>query len=149
MKCMNHLRTAHWLIWVAALCLPGMANAEQYVTDGDYTVHYMSMTTADLPANVASGFGLRRSEGTALVMINVQQGGLSGNGVPAQVTGTAKNLVGQSRALEFREVREDEAIYSIATVSVSNSETVTFGVQAVPEGSSRPINLKFKQKFYR
>lgn len=132
------------------LCLLALpAAAEQYVQSGDYTVHYMSMQTSDLPPKVARAYGLRRSSGQALVMVNVQQGALSGAPVSAQITGTARNLTGTPKALAFREVREQQAIYSIATVPVANMETLRFALEVLPAGASAPITVRFDNKFYR
>ena len=125
------------------------AGAEQYVQAGNYTVHYMSLQTSDLPPKVARAYGLRRSSGQALVMINVQRGALSGAPVPAQITGTAQNLTGVRKALTFREVREQDAIYSIATVPVANLETLRFALEVPPADGGAPIPVAFQNKFYR
>lgn len=143
-KPLRHLTVATLL----ALC-SWSAQAEQYVESGDYVVHYMAIQTSDLSPAVARAYGLTRSSGRALVMINTQRGALSGAAVTAQVTGVARNLTGVRKPLEFRQVTDDEAIYALATVPVANLETLRFELTVQPEGDGPVIPVQFSRKFYR
>ena len=126
-----------------------VAGAEQFVEAGDYVVHYMAIQTSDLTPAVAKAYGLTRSSGRALVMVNTQRGALSGAAVPAQVTGEARNLTGASKPLAFRQVRDGDAIYALATVPVAHLETLRFSLQVLPEGGQQSIPVQFSRKFYR
>lgn len=125
------------------------AQAEQFVEAGGYVVHYMAMQTSDLTPTVAKAYGLTRSSGRALVMVNAQRGALSGAAVPAQVTGEAQNLTGVRKPLEFRQVQDGDAIYALATVPVANLETLRFKLQVQPDDSQQSIPVAFSRKFYR
>lgn len=127
----------------------GAAHAEQYVESGEYVVHYMALQTSDLSPAVARAYGLTRSSGRVLVMVNTQRGALSGAAVAAQVTGQARNLTGVRKPLEFRQVTDGDAIYALATAPVANLETLRFELVVQPEGDGPVIPVQFSRKFYR
>lgn len=134
------------LIW-AATTLP--AGAEQSVSSGDIVVHYSAMTTADLTPDVASALNVSRSRKRALVVIHAQHvDGAQRQSRAATVRGTSKNLVGQSRELEFRSVRDGDAEYAIATRPVANLETLVFELVVDVEGHPSSLPIRFRQQFY-
>lgn len=69
--------------------------------------------------------------------------------VRADVSATAKNLTGQIRDIEFREINEGaDAIYYIGEITVRNLETFDFMVSVTPETTNEPMPIKFRQQFY-
>ena len=67
----------------------------------------------------------------------------------AVVTASGRNLTGQTRKVDMREIKEgDDAIYYIGELSVRNMETFDFTVMVTPEGKSKPFTVKFRQQFY-
>ena len=145
----KNIRARAWALISLLLVAATPAQAEQYVQSGGYTVHYIAIQTSDLTPAVAKAYGLTRSSGRALVMINAQEGALTGAAVAADVTGTARNLTGVAKSLEFRQVEDGDALYALATVAVANLETLKFDLQVRPEGSSTSIPVQFSRKFYR
>lgn len=143
------IRFCRWAALCVLACAAWPALAEQYVQSNGYTVHYMAIQTSDLTPAVARAYGLKRSSGTALVMINTQQGALSGAAVSAVVAGEARNLTGVRKPLAFREVTDGDAIYALATAPVANLETLKFDLQVQPENSGASIPVQFSRKFYR
>ncbi len=123
--------------------LPGWA--EQYKQFGDYQVHYIIVPTTFLQPQVAQKYNLLRGKNRALVNVSVLDGSL--DPVPAQVTGLAKNLMGQPQQLEFAEVTEGPAIYYLALLRHSNEEYHQVELQIkLPDGKTGTIN--FRQKMY-
>jgi hypothetical protein len=55
--------------------------------------------------------------------------------------------MGQTRALEFREIREGKAVYYIAQVGVQGKEVVNFYLDIRPEGIQDNYEIKFSKKF--
>lgn len=133
------------------LILSVSANAQQAQTFEGYTVHYNALNSSLISPEIAKVYGIRRSDSRALINISVLTN--TENQLPtavkASVTASARNLTGQTRKIEMREINEgDDAIYYIGELSVRNMETFDFNVMVTPEGQSKPFNLKFRQQFY-
>ena len=136
-----------WLAFFtfALTTLCNTAIAEQKQTLGNWDVHYMVVNTPFLTPEVAASYGIVRSKFNALVNISV----LDKNTDKAQranVTGVAKNLIGNSRALNFKKVEEGDAIYYLAVLPFRDQETFRFEID-VQKGQDKQT-LKFQQKMY-
>ena len=69
--------------------------------------------------------------------------------VTAELTGTIKNLIGQSRSIEFREIKETNAVYYVSTFRFDKNEVYRIDLDVTPDGSNRTFDVKFSQKFYQ
>lgn len=137
------------VILLSLFCLPALAQQQQ--TFGDYEVHYNAFNSSMLTPEVAKANGIQRSDSRALINITVLKRGADGNteAVKAKVSASGRNLTGQTRDIDVREINEqDEAIYYIGQLSVRNMETFDFSVLITPEGREKPFTLKFRQQFY-
>lgn len=112
---------------------------------GDITIHYNALSTANIPAEVASQYGITRSERTGLINISVMK---KDTPVIANIFGHGKNLAGQLKELAFKEIKEDKAIYYIATFTFRNSEKLTFDLQIQAEKKGILLPLQFKQQLF-
>jgi hypothetical protein len=127
------------------------ASAQQAQTFDDYTIHYNALSSSLISPQVANAYGIRRSDSRALINVSVlktvkDQPPMA---VKAVVTASGRNLTGQTRVVEMREIDEgDDAIYYIGELSVRNMETFDFTVLVTPEGQAKPFNVKFRQQFY-
>ena len=127
------------------------AIAQQAQEFGDYVVHYNALSSSLITPEVAKAYGIRRSNSRALINISVLKttAEQAATAVKAAVTTSGRNLTGQTRNVEMREVDDgDGAIYYIGELSVRNMETFDFTVVVIPEGQSKPLNVKFRQQFY-
>ena len=125
--------------------------AQQAQKFGDYVVHYNALSSSLITPEVAKAYGIRRSDSRALINISVLKpaGEQTATAVKAAVTTTGRNLTGQTRKIEMREIDDgDGAIYYIGELSVRNMETFDFTVVVLPEDQSKPLNVKFRQQFY-
>ena len=134
-----------------AVMLSAPATAQQAQQFEDYTVHYNALNSSLISPDVAKVYGIRCSDSRALINISVLKN--TENQLPtavrAKVTASGRNLTGQTRKIEMREIIErDDAIYYIGELSVSNMETFDFTVLVTPEGQNKPFNVKFRQQFY-
>jgi len=123
------------------------AAAENMKKMGNMNIHYIALGATFFTPEVARAYGIERSKYNGLVNISVLDN--TKDGTPAKVvtiTGTARNLLGQKKELNFKEVKEGDAIYYLAQVSYRNDETISFDLM-VSDGKESH-NLKFKQKFY-
>ena len=126
-------------------------NIETSQNFGAYTVHYNVFPSTDLQPQIAADYGLVRAADQMVVNVSVRNRA-DGEDRPQAVTltGTSSDLI-QKRALDFREIREQGAIYYIAQVRVSNRETLRFDVKAEPQldGSPAPVGSPFVISFTR
>lgn len=120
------------------------ATANQH-TVGDVTIHYNALNSALISPEVASQYGITRSGRTAIVNISVMK---NDKPVVANIFGHGKNLTGQLKELAFKEIKEEEAIYYIATLTFSNAEKLSFDLQVQAEKAGALIPLQFKQQLF-
>jgi hypothetical protein len=124
------------------------ALAETAKEYANHIVYYNAFPTDSLPPQMTKQYGLKRSKNYALINVSVMEKGAgTPTGVRSSVTGQVKNLMGQTRALEFREIREGKAVYYIAQVGVQGKEVVNFYLDIRPEGIQDNYEIKFSKKF--
>lgn len=137
------------LLALLAATAPAMAQQSQSF-DG-YTIHYNALSTSQLTPQVAQAYGIQRSSSRALLNITVLRDDGDGQSTPAhaRVEASARNLTGQLREIEMRELTDTEgAIYYIGVFRVNNMEMFDFKVSVVPEGAQAPLEVTFRQQFY-
>ena len=137
---------------LATLSLHAAADrGEQKQVFGDYEVHYIGLNSSFLPEDVAEAYDIPRSRSLAYLSISVLK--KVKNDVPAPVTaeltGTIKNLIGQSRSIEFREIKETNAVYYVSTFRFDKNEVYRIDLDVPPDGSNRTFDVRFSQKFYQ
>jgi hypothetical protein len=146
---MKHLLIS--LLLLGILSYPPDSTAQQSQDFGEYVVHYNALNANLIPPQVAQGYGIQRSSNRALLNVTVLRKVMDTPGTPvdAEVTASGKNLTGQNREIEIREIRDPEgAIYYIGEFPVHNMETYNFTVEVAVEGEAEPLLVKFRQQFY-
>ena len=126
-----------------------MTAAESFRDFGSWTVHINAMLTNQLTAEIASQYGIARSNNRAMLNVSVVRNQpIDGStGMRADVAVTATNLSGQLRNLTMREIAEESAIYYIGETAVTNAETLIFSISITPEGESMQT-VRFMQQFF-
>ena len=127
-----------------SLCLSLPALAEQKQSYGDLDVHYSAFNSGFLQPEIAAATGLVRSKTQGVVNVAVLKAGTASS---AKVSGTAKNLLGQSTALSFKEVKEGKAIYYLAQFPFEQRETLRFTLN-VTAADGVPHSFDFNQEFF-
>ncbi|NRB69885.1 MAG: DUF4426 domain-containing protein [Vibrio sp.] len=137
-----------WITLALASLLALPAWAGQFKTIKDVEVHYSAFNSTFLTPQVAHSYELKRNGYSAIINISVLDNYQAGKpAITAKVSGSAKNLIGQTKTLEFREVKEGSAIYYLAEFPISEEENLTFNID-VNAGNKGTGRLKFTQKFY-
>ena len=139
------------LLLLGTLFASPASEAQQSQDFGQYVVHYNAFITSMIPPQVAQGYDIQRSSNRALLNITVLKKVMDTPGTPvaATVTASGKNLTGQIREIEIRQIKDTEgAIYYIGELPVHNMETYNFTVQLAVEGEAEPLVVKFMQQFY-
>lgn len=131
----------------------GLTVAGQPVSFGEYTIHYNAFNTDTLQPAMAKAYKIVRSKNRGMVTISVIKKATSnvspmGQPVRANVTATASNLTGQFRKFSVREVDEGSSIYYLSEFHVAHEEMLNFVIQVLPEGTTKPFSVEFRQKFY-
>ena len=127
--------------------LPATESAKVF---GDYVVYFNAVPTDVLDAEIAGEYGIVRSKNR--VLLNIVMEHRPAIGVPTVVAGTVKasatNLNGQLRNLLTREINEGEAIYYIAETQVVNGENLIFMIEATPQSTTTPLEVRFQKEFF-
>lgn len=135
------------LILVCLLALTSWAaSAEQKVVKGDWDIHYIAFPSSFLNPTVAKTYDLQRSRYMGVVNISVLDNKNNDDAKNVYITGTARNLLGQTKSLSFSKVTEGDAIYYLAQIKFSNEEIYKFDIDV--KLGDRSEKLKFEQKFY-
>jgi hypothetical protein len=127
-----------------SLCLSLPALAEQKQSYGDLDVHYSAFNSGFLQPEIAAATGLVRSKTQGVVNVAILKAGTASS---AKVSGTVKNLLGQSTALSFKEVKEGKAIYYLAQFPFEQRETLRFTLN-VTAADGVPHSFDFNQEFF-
>ncbi|WP_261843336.1 DUF4426 domain-containing protein [Aliamphritea ceti] len=124
--------------------------AEQKITQGKYEVHYNAFNSTFLQPKVAQSYGIKRGKTRGLLNVSVLEKQADGSTKPvvAVLNGKATNLTSQVQPLEFRQIRETNALYYIAEYAFTDDQVLRFNVQVQPDPNSAAANIKFEQRFY-
>jgi hypothetical protein len=138
-----------WFLLLTLLSPLGVL-AENSQDFGDYVIHYNALATDMLPPAVARDYHITRSQNRGMLNITVLKKVLGSPGQPvhARVEASARNLAGQDRTINMREIREGNAIYYIGEFGVANEETLKFKVRARPQGERDFFEVELSQDFY-
>lgn len=135
------------LLIIAAALIALPLQAQQMVKLGNWMVHYSALPTTFLSAPIAKSYGISRSKYLGLLNITVLDA--SKPGLPAKqvkLSGTAKNLLGNLRQLNFKQLQEQDAVYYIAEIPHRNEETYQFTIEIQADGQRQ--QFEFKHTFY-
>jgi hypothetical protein len=144
MRAFAFIRTV--ALWLALL--PGLALAQQSETFGPFELHYSVLNTTFLDSTVAATYGITRGEKRAILNLAVRENLTDGSEPRAmELQGRTSDLM-QQQALEFREIREGDAIYYIAEFSFINEEWRFFEIEFKPDGATQSYTYKFKHQLY-
>ena len=116
---------------------------------GRFEVLYSIVNTTFVEPDTAAVYQLVRAKNRAFINIAVREK-LPGGGdraVTAKIEGRCWDFY-ENVFLEFREIREGDAIYYIADFEFNDGEVRFFNLRLLPEGESRSQPLKFHQKIH-
>jgi hypothetical protein len=112
---------------------------------GQYELHYIVIPTTMLKPSIAAEYDISRGKDRALINVSVLN--REKKAVNAVITGDSQNLLGQLQNLDFKQVKEGDAIYYLAEIRFADQEVHRIKIEAsAPDGKS--TLLKFNQKLY-
>lgn len=114
---------------------------------GQYSVHYSIFSSTFILPEIAKTYNLKRSKNEALLNIMVSKDDQAG-GVPVQIEGTVKNMLQQHKSLKFITIDEQDTVYYLAPIRVSNKEIMHFTISTKPAGAYSPLITQFTKTVY-
>jgi len=138
------------LIYLVTLLVFSQNSRSEQHTVGNYTIHYSVINSSIIQAETARQYGLKRSKNIALLNISVikKSDKKEGTAIIANIFGHASNLVGQLKGLAFKEIKEENAIYYLATFPINNAEMLKFDLKVQPSKVGKIIPLAFKTQIF-
>lgn len=115
---------------------------------GDYTIDYTTFPSTLLQADIAAHYGIKRSEYETLLNVFVSREAQQG-GVEVDIRGSVKNLMAQQQVLKFHEIKEDNTVYYIAAIRVTNEDIMHFKITVSPLNSSEEFEIVFTKTLYK
>ncbi len=142
---------------LALLNLMGMvalscaAQAQQSLDFDNHEVHYNALSTNLISVQMAQAYNIQRSSSRALLTITVmkKEPGTFGTPIRAEIKANGKNLTGQRRNIEMREVSDTlGAVYYLGELPIYNLESYDFTVELQVDGEDEPLVVKFRKQFF-
>lgn len=132
----SHLLPLLLLVFACASARAEQADVSD--TSGAYEIHYIAVNSTFLQPEIAAQYGIVRNPRNAFLNVAILRKNPAGGTTPvtAVLSGSKNNLLQQSEALSFTEVREGEAIYYIGQFTFSDAEILRFEITAQPQGGA-------------
>lgn len=141
-----------WLLMLIMLAVPVTLQAanEPYETFGEYKVFYTVFNSSFIKPDIARTYNITRGKRHVLVNISLIKSGPEGDseGLAAEVKGTAANLMQQQKTLKFQEIKEQEAVYYLAPLRITDEEVMNFKIDVTATPGARPFTLEFTKTLY-
>lgn len=130
-----------------ALCLgilvsTPIANAES-LKHGGHTIYYTTFPSTIIPADVANTHNIVRAPNRMVVNISARK---AGDPAVIGVEGMVTNLLEQQTSLPFTEVKEQNAIYYLASYLALEQDLLRFSITVTPPGEDS-VNFEILRRF--
>ncbi|MGR5288649.1 DUF4426 domain-containing protein [Vibrio maritimus] len=136
------------LLFIFAVLMSSAAAAGQFKTIKDAEVHYVVFNSTFMTPKIARSYDLKRNEHIATVNVSVLDRASAGKpAMEVGIKGIAKNLIGQMKTLEFKQIKEGDAVYYLAQFPIVNEEMYQFTID-IDAGNKGRGPVSFSQKLY-
>ena len=117
---------------------------------GDYVVYFNALPTEQLTPDIARQYEIVRSKSRALLNVRIHRKRPDGSteAVTGAVSASAINLNGQLKPMTLREVREEQAIYYIGELAVTDAEILVYTIDVMPINEPSRFTVRFKKQFF-
>ena len=135
---------------ISLLVLSTPALGQQSEQFGPFELHYSVVNTTFLRPAVAEIYGITRGKQRAILNLALRKPneGTLGTAQAMQLRGQVRDLLQTQQALDFREIRDGDAIYYIAEFRFINEEWRFFDLHFRPEGTDKTYSFDFKWQLY-
>lgn len=128
---------------------PGREGPQTHVAEfGRYTLRAGAIRSSALPASTAEQHGIdQASDRGILNLVILKRDGKRRVTVPAEVTASIDNLLGQREEIEMRAVEENGRVSYLGTFAFAPQRNFRFTITARPEGAGEPMKIEFEDRF--
>lgn len=127
------------------------STGEAVARAGDVTIRASVLPTAMLDERVARGYGIERSDRTAMLLVSVRRGPEGREtALPAQVLAKASDLRGRAHLVDMRELRSagpDGLLDYVGTLEIDPPDTLRFDVQVTRQDGATST-MQFTREFH-
>lgn len=137
-------------ILISLLVLSNPALGQQSEKFGPFELHYSVINSTFLSPAVAEIYGITRGKRRAVLNLVLRKPSEDGMGTAQamQLRGQVRDLLQTQQTLDFREIRDGDAIYYIAEFRFINEEWRFFDLKFRPEGEDKTYSFDFKWQLY-
>lgn len=135
---------------ISLLILSAPALGQQSEKFGAFELHYSVVNTTFLSPKIAELYGITRGKQRAILNLALRKPGEGtiGTGQAMQLRGEVRDLLQTQQELDFKEIREGDAIYYIAEFRFINEEWRFFDLNFRPDGTDKTYSFDFKWQLY-
>ncbi|MFZ5656206.1 MAG: DUF4426 domain-containing protein [Pseudomonadota bacterium] len=132
-----------------ATAVPASSMQEAVARAGDVTIRASVLPTAMLDERVARGYGIERSDRSAMLLVSLRRGPEGQEtAVPARVLAKASDLRGRAQLVDMRKLRSEGGLLDyVGTVEIDAPDTLRFDVQ-VTRGDGATSSMQFTREFH-
>lgn len=127
---------------------PGRSGPAVHVAEfGRYTLRANAVDSEALAADAAQRHGIERAADRGVLNLVILET-MNGRREPvrAKVTATQRNLLGQSTAIEMREIEWNGRASYLGTFGFSPLRNFSFTITAQPAGGGEPMTITFEDR---
>lgn len=116
---------------------------------GDYIVRSSAIPADRLPAATAMQHGISRTDRRGVLNVSVRpHSDPLAPPIPAKVSVTRENLMGQREPIAMREIVENNGVTYFGTFDFDPRRSIRFEVRIQPEGTLAVHTQTFEEKFF-
>ena len=138
-----------WMLLAASTVAAQQEPLQFEKKSGPYTVYYSLFPSTFLQPEIAETYAITRGKNNMVLNVSVRETLKDGadRGVSAVVTGTRSDLI-HKLPLEFIKIREQDAIYYLAQITVTGTPTLYFDLQVQADPNASPISIVFQRRLF-
>lgn len=127
------------------LILAFSAHAERKQTFDGIDIHYNVINTTFLQPDIAQSVNIPRSKQLGMLLVSPVKNSVGKEA--KEITGEVKNLLGQTTKLDFKLIKEENALYYLATFKKDSREQLVFTINLTFD-EGKQDTIKFTQEVF-
>lgn len=118
-------------------------------TEGPFSLRASTVSSETLPASTAKAHGIARDPRRGVLnVVILRKDGAEEKTLHGDVHAVARDLSGQKRDVDMREVQANGYVSYMGTYDFVRGEVIDFLIDARPQGSERKLDLTFRDRMW-
>ena len=128
----------------------GPAWSQAHVSkEGPFSLRASTVSSETLPASTAKAHGIERDPRRGVLnVVILRKVGSGEKTLHGDVHAVARDLSGQKRDVDMREVQANGDVSYMGTYDFVRGEVIDFLIDAKPQGSERKLDLTFRDRMW-